>query len=443
MSQDLYLSLPRSCQNIALSMYGMKLYRERFGSQLSPEYKQSDSLLQAPQLSDFEVQTQRLRKLLNHCKKFVPYYRPYLKSADISRLTGTTLADYLPILTKKIVLDNPDSFLSQAPEHAKERLIKLNTSGSSGTPLTLYVTREARRINYNFYERALNEFGCHYQSKSTTFAGRILYKKPGKSPSRFDYYNKTQYLSSYFISPDTIESYLNAMNSWQPDFIDSYPSAILEICALAQQKGLTPTFKPKVILTSSETLTALGRRTIEGFFGAPVLDHYGCTEMAISSLSSGGQYFSPASYSVIELEHAFDKLYSVITTGLLNFSMPLLRYEIGDLVSKPSDSNYIFDSIEGRTDDVIITPEGKRIGRMDPVFKGVEGVAQAQIVQKTLENIDILIKLNLKNSHLFNEELLISNVKIRTSDSMNVKIIYVDEIEKTKNGKIKSVVCLI
>lgn len=441
MSHELYLSLPPVCQNVALSLYGLTLYKQRFGNSLPSAYSTASPLFSIPTLEDTELQTLRLRKLLTHCQAYVPYYKPFLKSVDISSITVATLGDYIPKLTKKIILERPADFLSQAPEHNVKQLLKLNTSGSSGTPLTLFATHEARQINYMYYQRALNEFRCSYRSKSTTFAGRILYKKLGNSPARYDYFNRTQYLSSYFISLDTIDNYIFALNKWQPEFIDAYPSALLEICTLARQKNLFLNFSPKVVLTSSETLTSEARVAIESFFAAPVLDHYGCTEMAISAFSAGGKYFAHAHYSVIELEPAFDNLYSVITSGLLNFAMPLLRYEIGDLVSKSfADSNYVFDSIEGRADDVIVTPEGTRIGRMDPVFKGIKGIEMAQIIQENISEIVVLIVLNKEQAKDFNSILLIENIKTRTSSSIQIKIHYVDTITKEKNGKFKSVI---
>ncbi|GGY82246.1 capsular polysaccharide biosynthesis protein CapK [Cellvibrio zantedeschiae] len=440
MSHEIYLSLPALCQNIALSAYGMNLYNQRFKGPIPIPYNQLGSPFAKPTKSDIAQQTQRLHKLLTHCQKYVPYYEPFLKSIDITNITAENLDAYLPKLTKKMILNCPDEFISRAPEYDKKKLLKLNTSGSSGTPLTLFASHEARRINYKYYEQALNEFGCTYHSKSTTFAGRILYKNPGNSPARFDFFNNTQYLSSYFISPATIHSYIDALNKWQPNFIDAYPSALTELCSLAIQNNAKVTFKPKVVLTSSESLSPYARNIIESFFDAPVLDHYGCTEMAISAFSHKGKYFVPATYAAVEMEHAFDNVYSIITTGLLNFAMPLLRYEIGDLAIKSfPDCNYVFDSIEGRTDDVIVTPEGNRIGRMDPAFKGIEGVEQAQIIQKTIDTLNVLIKLNVDNSS-FNEALLIANIKTRTSSNMKVHIFYVEKIEKTKNGKLKSVI---
>ncbi|MBK8186879.1 MAG: phenylacetate--CoA ligase family protein [Cellvibrio sp.] len=346
----------------------------------------------------------------------------------------------MPILTKADVIEHSERLISQAP-FFRNKLRVANTSGSSGTPLRISYTDESRRINYRFYEAALAHFGCNYKSKSTTFAGRVLYKDPGENPARYDFYSKTQYLSSYFISPATIKHYVDALNYWQPEFIDTYPSSIFEVIKLAETQQLKFAFSPKCVLTSSETLTNECRVAIEKAFNTTVIDQYGCTEMAINAVSVGGDYIASPLYSLIELEHQFDNSYSVITTGLLNFGMPLLRYRIGDLVEKASvESNYIMSRIEGRLDDVIITPEGRKVGRMDPAFKGIEGVSSAQIIQEEVALITVLVVLDAKNYARFDSELLISNIKERTSQSVEVRIKIVEKIEKNKNGKFKSVV---
>jgi phenylacetate-CoA ligase len=91
-------------------------------------------------------------------------------------------------------------------------------------------------------------------------------------------------------------------------------------------------------------------------------------------------------------------------------------------------------------DDIIITPEGKKIGRMDPAFKGVEGIASAQIVQEYLNKIIVLVVLDSKEASRFDSTLLASNIKERTSQAIDVEIEYVKEIAKGANGKFKSVV---
>lgn len=438
MTNAIYLAMPRQLQNLALTTYGKNLYRQRFLGSISANYQTDLTPFRTINPIDLQHQQQRLQQLIHHCKDYVPYYRNLLRNISADKITTADLSHLLPILTKTELKKDPELFISTCPEF-KDKLRSANTSGSSGTPLLVKYTDEARRINYRFYEQALALFKCNYRSKSTTFAGRILYKSPGKHPDRYDSYNNTQYLSSYFISDDTIASYVDALNRWAPDFIDSYPSAIVELLKLANQKQLKFTFSPKCVLTSSETLTTEARQLIESALNTTVIDHYGCTEMAINAVSIGQHYFSDPMFSILEFEHQFDNSYELITTGLLNFGMPLLRYKIGDLVEKSSDITHGFDAIDGRTDDVIITPEGKRVGRMDPAFKGIMGIDMAQIIQEELNRIIVLVVLSKKEKSLFNPDLLTQNIRERTSDKIDVQIKYVDTIPRGANGKFKSV----
>lgn len=440
MLQKIYLNLPRPLQNISLSMFGAKLYKERFTGDIPIEYSGNLTLLKNFNEQDFIAQTARLRMLIKHCKDYVPFYKPYLSAINPDAIYAEDLSKLLPTITKSDVLASPLQFISQHPNiHAN--LKTANTSGSSGTPLSIKYTDESRRINYAIYNAALAQFGCHYRSKSTTFAGRILYKDPKQKPDRYDFFNKTQYISSYFISEQTIKHYVNALNYWQPEFIDTYPSAILSLIKLANEHHLQLNIRPKMILTSSENLSDDARALIENTFKTTVVDHYGCTEMAINAFSIGKGYFANPRFSIIELQPSFDNHYEVITTGLLNFGMPLLRYKIGDMLSRGSDApEYTFDSVDGRLEDIIVTPEGRKIGRMDPAFKGVEGIAQSQIIQSKIDLITIYVVLDKQKRELFNPSLLINNIKERTSQLIEVAVIITEHIEKGSNGKFKAVI---
>lgn len=438
----LYLQLPYWLQNIGLSLYGFNLYRERFAGGIPVEAQLANDLFAPPNEQQLSLQCVRMRQMLAYAKAYVPYYSAHLQNVDVDTLHPQDLAAILPVLEKKDLIAQPELFLTQHTEH-RAKLLKLNTSGSSGSPLSLQATYESRRINYYYYEQILAHFGCNYRSKSTTFAGRILYKPGSARVDRYDFFNRTQYLSSYLIQDSSIEAYINALNTWQPEFIDSYPSALMALIGLATQKHLTIKFAPKFVLVSSESLTDAMRATITAFFGAPLVDHYGCTEMAISAVSLGDGYFVMPQYSIVELEPAFDDTFSVITTGLLNFAMPLIRYRIGDLVQKPAgDSNYEFTQVVGRMDDVVVTPEGRQIGRMDPAFKGVVGVEESQIIQTAIDQLLVKIVLNSADSD-FNEQLLTDNIKSRTSNAMNIQYEYLSSIPRGKNGKFKTVVSLL
>ena len=440
MLSNIYLKAPPFLQNIALSIYGAKMYKERFGGQVPEHYTNLSSSFSEPTKAELDIQGKRLKLLLEHSATYVPYYKRMLNGIPLDNITPNNLSEFLPKLSKSEILLQPHLFLSSHPAF-KNGLLKLNTSGSSGTPLTIYSSPEARRINYHFYEQLLKDKGTTYRARSTTFAGRILYRESSKRFDRYDSFNNTQYLSTYFISDSTIRKYIDALNYWQPEFIDSYPSALIEIQLLARNHGLSINFKPKLILTSSETLSSQARTDIESFFGSKIVDHYGCTEMTVSAFSDGGKYYSNPLFSVLEMEAQGNDRFSLITTGLLNFAMPLLRYELGDcVVTRTPENPYVFDHVDGRMDDVIITPEGRRIGRIDPAFKGIEGIELAQVIQEELNKIIIIVVVNKERRQLFNEDLLVENLKQRTSHLMDIKVIYQDAIEKSPNGKFKSVI---
>src|SRR6202008_3961893 len=78
---------------------------------------------------------------------------------------------------------------------------------------------------------------------------------------------------------------------------------------------------------------------------------------------------------------------AAIGTGLRNYAMPFIRYSTGDAIECSEGECEcgrpfgLVRSIEGRMEDYIVTPNGSRVGRLDHLLKGAEGVAEAQIVQ--------------------------------------------------------------
>ena len=99
----------------------------------------------------------------------------------------------------------------------------------------------------------------------------------------------------------------------------------------------------------------------------------------------------------------------------------------------------LIEAIEGRNDDLLITRDGRRIGRLDPVFKGDLPINEAQIVQTSLD--DIVVRLVPDKGFCEKASTqLISGIRERMGD-INVRIETVDRIPRTKNGKFRAVVC--
>jgi phenylacetate-CoA ligase len=98
-------------------------------------------------------------------------------------------------------------------------------------------------------------------------------------------------------------------------------------------------------------------------------------------------------------------------------------------------------SLEGRVDDVLYTADGRRIGRLDPVFKEDLSVCEAQIIQERLDRV----RLRYVPDRDFSPKharLLIKRLQDRMG-AVEVLLEEVDEIPREHNGKFRAVVCQI
>ena len=99
----------------------------------------------------------------------------------------------------------------------------------------------------------------------------------------------------------------------------------------------------------------------------------------------------------------------------------------------------VVNSLLGRADDMIVTPEGRLVGRMDPLFKGLVGVLAAQIIQHTVGTLEVLIVTNEEYSEK-TATTLISSIRDRVGPSMKVTLTQVADIPRSKNGKLRAVI---
>ena len=125
--------------------------------------------------------------------------------------------------------------------------------------------------------------------------------------------------------------------------------------------------------------------------------------------------------------------------------MPLIRYETGDraaLSAEPCPCGRglpVIAGIEGRVDDVVITPDGRRIGRLDPVFKADRPIREAQIIQETRDTLRVLYAPTDAYTAA-DGAALIQRIHDRVGPEMTVVLEAVDAVPRTANGKFRAVV---
>lgn len=454
-AEKIYKLSPVILQNALITGYGLRLKKLRYGGQ----YNNYCNLLKETQYYSSEdlsaLQSDSFVNLIRYACRHVPYYKNFIddKSINASDITLDNYKDIFPLLTKETLRKYSNEFISRDAEHGKH--LYINTSGTSGTPLRVAVYKAAIQHNYAFFTRLLSWAGINYGDRSATFAGRVFIPQGQKGPP---YWRKNRFLnnllfSSYNISGNTIPSYIEALGRFDPVYIDSYPSAIYEIAKHIIDNHLEHDIRPKAIITSSETLYDYQRSSIEEAFGCRVYDHLGCAEMvALISQCEHGYYHVNPEYGLLEVVDADGQPApkgepgQLVCTGLINLAMPLIRYVLGDSVILGDDEcrcgrNFqVIKSIIGRTDDLIIACNGSKVGRLDPIFKGLDqSIKETQIIQNDLNKMTVKIVTDADYDSV-NTGKIVSELKKRTGNCMNIRIEFVDSIPKSRSGKFRAVV---
>jgi len=434
-------------------LYGLKLRRERYGGNSDRYYYE---LLASQYLRD-EVLSEKVSNafvhIARHATRTVPFYidwaaREKIREEDIR---GIGDLNRFPIVQKNDIKNNPKRFISCAIPPS--RLFRLFTSGTSGSPMTVYCDYDSRRHHYAFFRRLRSWFGVDFGGRRATLFGRIAVSSNQKHPPfwRYDIAQHNMLFSSYHLSEENMGHYYRKLKSYNPEEIISYPSSVYLLAKYILSKKMEP-LRPKVLITTAETLTDLQRDVLSRAFLCPIIDQYGSTEMThFVSQCEHGTYHVHPEHGIMEVLDAGDQPVregnagSVVCTGLINYAMPLIRYRLNDMVALDSGKcscgrNFpIIKEIFGRMDDLIITPEGKTIGRMDPVFKGLTGIYETQIIQHAIDRIELRIVLDPADRERILRELE-GELRKRLGSEVMIDMMVVSEIPKDKNGKFRAVV---
>lgn len=449
--QHIIFKCPVAVQNAMISLYGLYWKNRRLGKIFKTnlvEFKNREHF-STKEWNDY--QTKELRKLLVHAFKNVPFYSEKYKTAGfkLNDFEKFELADLpkLPYLEKEELRKfGKTTLLARNREKGKF----YSSSGSTGTPISVYFSKNVHQIWNAAYEvRVRNWAGVNYKMRRGMIGGRrILPTAKAKAPYyRYNTAEKQTYFSAYHLSEKTVVNYIKGLIKHDVEYLVGYAMSIY-ICADYIQKQNLKAPKLKAILTSSEKLTKHMRATIEKSFNCKVYDAYSGVEACglISENDKDELRFSPDTgiMEVIDTngnQVEFGESGEVVATGLLNFDQPLIRYRIGDRVklAEYQDGAMLkIDEIEGRVEDVIIGVEGQKMVRFHGLFIDIEGLKFAQVVQESLNRIYINLVVE-DNFDKENEGLIQKRLKSQLGE-IELKFNYLDKIARGENGKYKAVV---
>jgi len=458
-SLRLYHWLPPAGRSVAASVRGLRLKAWRYGpdaERLVAEARDRETWTEA-QWRDWTAE--RLAFVLRRAAARVPYYRRQWEERRRrgDRSSVESLENW-PILEKESLREAPGSFV--ADDCDVRRMYHEHTSGTTGTPLDLWLSRRTLRAWYALYEaRTRLWHGVGAGERWAMLGGQLVAPVSQTRPPFwvFNFPMRQLYLSSYHLSPDTVASYLEAMRRHRVTHLVGYPSSMAALAQMALDQGLRPA-PLRVAFSNAEPLSPSQRERIGTAFGCPVRDTYGMSEIVCgaSECGSGAMHLWPEAGLVEILEEASDapapsgESGRLIGTSLLNADMPLVRYAVGDRAASAPPGEPCacgrrlpqLRRIEGRSDDVVVTPEGRLVGRLDPVFKADLPIREAQIVQESLRRVRVKI---VPAGELDTDAVrtVQDRIQQRLGSAMEVLVEIVSEIPRGPNGKFRAVVSLL
>jgi len=448
LASRIYEASPPWLQNLLVSGYGYRLRALRYGGiydRVLAELRKSQWFDEADLA---RIQLEHLRTVVGAARRNVPFYRDRGGLPD--HLESLTDLRTVPILKKADIHSAGRRLVSE--RYAGHQLLTVHTGGTTGTPLTIYCDAPTRQRNFAFISRLKEWAGAGEGDRTATFAGRLVVPSGSGPPYwRRNRAANTWLFSSYHIGPDTVSQYVEALARIQPELIDSYPSSLEPIARYILAEDIR-SVRPKAIITSSETLFPSVRNLLEEAFDCPVRDHYGAAEMAgLIAECEHGRYHVNSEFGVIEILRdgapvGAGEVGEIVATGFVNPVMPLIRYATGDLAVRGSGEICpcgrafpTIERIEGRVDETIVTPEGRRVGRIDPVFKVLSTPLEIRIIQDARDHLTVEFvsdrPLPEAEQTAFRKEL-----KGRVGASMAVTFKRVDHIARAGSGKRRTVV---
>ena len=381
----------------------------------------------------------KLNETLYNTRKYVPFYQKYWSECEKSY---EELKNW-PIITKQKINEFPDLFIDA--RFKKSQLYHDHTSGTTGTPLDIYLDYDSVKEQYALFEaRVKQKYNIELDEPWAIIGAQRVTDVNRKTPPFwvYNYASCQLYLSSLHIAKWSVTDYVNALVKYQPKYLIGYTNSIFELAREMLDENLK--FPLKAIITNGEPVNSIQKNIIESVFHCPVIETYGQAELVsfANTFPNGKMYLSPEMGNIeFGQKQKIDGINfaKLISTGFLNKAMPLIRYDTNDLVQDTIKhiNGYLpeIGKVLGRNDDVLTLSDGRKIVQIDGIFTSDLKIRYGQIIQEDFDSFTINIVLE-NNWNDYYKSKLISALKERLGE-VKININIMSSFEKTWAGKFR------
>jgi phenylacetate-CoA ligase len=391
----------------------------------------------------------KLNRLIAHCWENVAFLAAHWRAAGLAPAPLSSVAELssYPVIDKSLITANFEQM--RATGFNGRRLMK-TTGGSTGDPMKFEYSEEsyARRtaVMWRSYRWAGADLG-----RRTAYVWGAGAPRAGWRGIKDRVYHgafNRLFLNSFDMSDSNLGGYIADLNAFRPRVIVGYVAPLVLLARwIVEQRAEVRA--PQTILTGAEPLTAVDRALIEQAFRAPVYNTYGCREFMLLASECGernGLHVS-ADHLIVETVDASGRTVigesgDVCVTDLHNYAMPFVRYRNGDRATTSARACPcgrglpLFESVDGRILDVIVTPDGGHVPGEFFVYVMLDfpHVRRYQVVQHARDDVEMVI---VPRERLTDFERLKMRKKMaeRLGGAVNIRISEVEDIPVNASGK--------
>jgi len=453
--KSIYLRAPAPLQAVFLNAVALRIRAHRYG----PAYRRA--VRQALQRESWdrsalrEFQDHRLRSIIDHAYGKSTYYRMVFDESGVHPRDVTGVADLsrLPLLTKEVLRENLADILT-APR-PRSGWLHGHTSGTTGSPLSLWYDRETAILNNAMDQRQKAWGGMADPDWIGLFLGQIIVSPQRHRPPFWqpNYVLRQVWFSTFHLSDENLPDYIEEIRRRGLRFLEGYPSTLFILAKHLLETG--ERLPMRSVFTSSETLHRIQRETIEEAFQCRIFDFYGHAERVIFATECDrheGKHLSEEYGYTEVVDHqgepvAPGTLGYLVGTSLENRAMPMIRYRTGDLsriIEEPCPcgrtSRRIVD-VSTKAEDIVVTPDGRLLSPsiLTHPFKPFDQIRKSQIIQEAVDRIVV----RLVPSDQFDtaqEEALKAGLRERLGEGVMIDVQRVGDIPREASGKYRWVI---
>lgn len=401
-----------------------------------------------------ELQDEKLRRLLRHAYRNVPYYRERMREAGLhpQDIRGQADLHKLPMLTKDDVRRHLH-FDILSENHDKADVLRITTSGSTGEPFVCYADKAQLEFRWAATLRSQEWTGYQFGDPCV----RLWHQTLGMSRSMAlreqadAALSNRKFIPVFEMAEDRLIAMVRSIAEHQPVLVDGYAEALDFLAQFLKSHG-DLAVRPKAVMSSAQTLPDSSRTLIEEAFGCKVFDKYGAREfsgIAYECDAHMGHHVVAEGYIVEVLKNgrpaAPGEVGEVVITDLNNYCLPFIRYRIGDLA-------VAMDPEQGCSCGRGLPLLGQVEGRVQSIIRGTHGrflpgtffahylkefdhaIRVFQVVQHRPNAMEFHIVKGGRYSDTVLEEIL-TTFRQYLGDDMEIEVKHVENVDLVRTGK--------